>query len=272
MSALQRAWPSLNSLLLAPGVRTAVACCVIALLVLQGVRLVWLMLTPIGPLGTGYSGSVSPVDVSALRRDVFYRTAPDANSDGIVLHGVRAGGAQAAAYLSGSDGRQGAYRVGDTVASGVVVQAIAVDHVLLRAGGSVRRIALSEAAATGASLPAAATSATAPGAVAAAVQSNVATPAGATAATAVDPQQLLASAGLRASADGGGFTVMPRGDGALLRQAGLAPGDVLTQINGRTLDAEHLRELQDELRDGQSATLTYRRDGQTHTMTLKRPQ
>ncbi|MDO0847279.1 PDZ domain-containing protein, partial [Xanthomonas campestris pv. campestris] len=50
------------------------------------------------------------------------------------------------------------------------------------------------------------------------------------------------------------------------------PGDVLTQLNGRTLDAEHLRELQDELRDGQTATLTYRRDGQTHTMTLKRPQ
>ncbi|MFX3610938.1 hypothetical protein WA684_19050, partial [Xanthomonas arboricola pv. pruni] len=50
------------------------------------------------------------------------------------------------------------------------------------------------------------------------------------------------------------------------------PGDVLTELNGRTLDAEHLRELQDELRDGQAATLTYRRDGQTHTMTLKRPQ
>ena len=65
---------------------------------------------------------------------------------------------------------------------------------------------------------------------------------------------------------------MPRGDDALLRQAGLAPGDVLTQLNGRTLDAEHLHELQDELRDGQTATLTYRRDGQTHTMTLKRPQ
>lgn len=102
--------------------------------------------------------------------------------------------------------------------------------------------------------------------------SNVGTVAGAAAATAVDPQQLLTTAGLRASTDGSGFTVMPRGDGALLRQAGLAPGDVLTQINGRTLDVEHLRELQDELRDGQAATLTYRRDGQTHTMTLKRPQ
>ncbi|ATS20091.1 type II secretion system protein C [Xanthomonas phaseoli pv. phaseoli] len=272
MSALQRAWPSLNSLLLAPGARTAVACGVVALLVLQGVRLLWLVLTPIGPLGTAQRTSVTRPDVSALRRDVFYRIASDANSDGIVLHGVRAGGTQAAAYLSGSDGRQGVYRVGDTVAPGVVVQAIAADHVLVRAGGSVRRIALGESAAAAAALPPAAAGPTASAAVAAAVQSNVSAAAGTSAATAVDPQQLLASAGLRASADGGGFTIMPRGDGALLRQAGLAPGDVLTQINGRTLDAEHLRELQEELRDGQSATLTYRRDGQTHTMTLKRPQ
>ncbi|WP_017173820.1 type II secretion system protein N, partial [Xanthomonas phaseoli] len=134
MSALQRAWPSLNSLLLAPGARTAVACGVVALLVLQGVRLLWLVLTPIGPLGTAQRASVTRPDVSALRRDVFYRSASDANSDGIVLHGVRAGGTQAAAYLSGSDGRQGVYRVGDTVAPGVVVQAIAADHVLVRAG------------------------------------------------------------------------------------------------------------------------------------------
>ncbi|MCL1500521.1 type II secretion system protein N [Xanthomonas nasturtii] len=272
MSALQRAWPSLNSLLLAPGVRTAVACCTIALLALQGVRLLWLVLTPIGPLGTAQTGSPGTADVSALRRDVFYRNVSAATSEGLVLHGVRAGGTQAAAYLSGSDGRQGAYRVGDTLAPGVVVQAIAADHVVLRDGGGVRRIALTESAATAAPLAPASTSATAPAAAAAAVHSNVATAPGATAATAVDPQQLLASAGLHASADGGGFTVMPRGDGALLRQAGLAPGDVLTQLNGRALDAEHLRELQDELRDGQSATLTYRRDGQTHTMTLKRPQ
>ncbi|ATS50455.1 PDZ domain-containing protein [Xanthomonas citri pv. fuscans CFBP 6996] len=270
MSALQRAWPSLTSLLLTPGVRTAVAGGVVALLVLQGVRLLWLVLTPIGPLGTAQTGAVATLDVSALRRDVFYRSASDANSDGIVLHGVRVGGSQAAAYLSGNDGRQGAYRAGDTVTPGVVVQAIAADHVLLRAGGSVRRIALRESAA--AALPPAGTGATASAAVAAAVQSNVATAADPTAATAVDPQQLLASAGLRASAEGDGFTLMPRGDGALLRQAGLAPGDVLTQINGRPLDAEHLRELQDELRNGQSATLTYRRDGQTRTMTLKRPQ
>lgn len=271
MSALQRALPSLKPVMTLRGVRTAVACVLLAVLALQCARLLWLLITPIGPLGTGQVATVANADVPALRRDVFYRSVPESNSDGIVLHGVRAGGTQAAAFLSSGDGKQGAYRVGDAVVPGVVVHAIASDHVLLRASNGVRRLALVESMASSSSASPAA-NATTSASSAPAVMSNVGTVAGAAAATAVDPQQLLTTAGLRASTDGGGFTVMPRGDGALLRQAGLAPGDVLTQINGRTLDAEHLRELQDELRDGQAATLTYRRDGQTHTMTLKRPQ
>lgn len=270
MSALQRALPSLKPLMAARG-RSALACVLLALLALQCARVVWVMITPIGPLGTAQVATPAQAELPALRRDVFYRSVAEANSDGIVLHGIRAGGAQAAAFLSSGDGRQGAYRIGDGVVAGVTVQAIASDHVLLRTGSGVRRLALVESTASAAATsPATTTTAAAGGAPA--VTSNVGTAAGTATAAAVDPQQLLTTAGLRASEDGSGFTVMPRGDGALLRQAGLAPGDVLTQLNGRTLDAEHLRELQDELRDGQAATLTYRRDGQTHTMTLKRPQ
>ncbi|SOU08629.1 type II secretion system protein N [Xanthomonas arboricola] len=270
MSALQRALPSLKPLMSARG-RSALACVLLALLALQCARVVWLVIAPIGPLGTAQVATPAQAELPALRRDVFYRSVAEATSDGIVLHGVRAGGAQAAAFLSSGDGRQGAYRIGDIVVPGVTVQAIASDHVLLRTGSGVRRLALVESTASAAATsPATAAPAAVGGAPA--VTSNVGTAAGTATAAAVDPQQLLTTAGLRASEDGSGFTVMPRGDGALLRQAGLAPGDVLTQLNGRTLDAEHLRELQDELRDGQAATLTYRRDGQTHTMTLKRPQ
>ncbi|WP_115510428.1 type II secretion system protein N [Xanthomonas arboricola] len=270
MSALQRALPSLKPLMSARG-RSALACVLLALLALQCARVVWVVITPIGPLGTAEAATAAGADVPALRRDVFYRSVPESSSDGVVLHGVRAGGTQAAAFLSNGDGRQGAYRIGDGVVAGVTVQAIASDHVLLRTGSGVRRLALVESTASAAATSPAATTTAAVGG-APAVTSNVGTAAGTATAAAVDPQQLLTTAGLRASEDGSGFTVMPRGDGALLRQAGLAPGDVLTQLNGRTLDAEHLRELQDELRDGQAATLTYRRDGQTHTMTLKRPQ
>ncbi|KHL52424.1 type II secretion system protein N [Xanthomonas cannabis] len=271
MSALQRVLPPLNVVMSLRGVRTAVVCALAVLLAVQALRLAWLVVTPIGPLGTRLPAIEATLDLSALGRDVFYRNVGDASSDGIVLHGVRAGDTHAAAYLSCGDGRQGAYRVGDAVVPGVVVQAIAADHVLLRTGSGVRRLGLIDAAPQ---VPASTTpvAGTTTAGTAAAVMSNVGNATNASAAAAVDPQQLLSSAGLRASEDGSGYTLMPRGDGALLRQAGLAAGDVLTQINGRTLDAEHLRELQDELRDGQAATLTYRRNGQTHTMTLKRPQ
>ncbi|MFO3704896.1 type II secretion system protein N [Xanthomonas codiaei] len=271
MSALQRVLPSLNTVMSLRGARTAVLCVLAMLLAVQALRLVWLVVTPIGPLGTQAPVSEPASDLSALRRDVFHRNVGDLDSDGIVLHGLRAGGMHAAAYLSDGEGGQGAYRVGDAVRPGVVLQAVATDHVLLRTGSGVRRLALIEAVpqVPASTTPAAGTTAAG---TAAALMSNVGNAADAAAAAAVDPQQLLSTAGLRASEDGSGFTIMPRGDGALLRQAGLAAGDVLTQINGRTLDAEHLRELQDELRGGQAATLTYRRNGQTHTMTLKRPQ
>ncbi|KTF32591.1 type II secretion system protein N [Xanthomonas vesicatoria] len=270
MSALHRALPPLTTVMSSHAVRTALVCALVALLALQGLRLLWLVITPVGPVGRAQPAAATAADLSALRRDVFNRSVADSTGDGVVLHGVRAGVTQAAAYLSLGDGRQGAYRVGDAVMPGVVLQAIAADHVLLRTGSGVRRLPLLDAVPQAlATTPSAANTAAG---TASGVMSNVGNATAAAGATAVDPQQLLTSAGLRASEDGSGFTVMPRGDGALLRQAGLAAGDVLTQINGRTLDAEHLRELQDELRDGQAATLTYRRDGQTHTMTLKRPQ
>ncbi|WP_192883992.1 type II secretion system protein N [Xanthomonas campestris] len=270
MSALQRVSPSLNDLMSARAVRTAAACVLLVLLAVQGVRLVWLLVTPLGPLGTA-QGATTAAPLPALQRDVFFRASADSGDFGVVLHGVRMGGADSAAYLSAGDGRQGAYRIGDAVAPGLTLQAIAADHVMVRAGSALRRLPLIEHATASAAISAPAPASGAPVA-AAAVASNVGARTAAAGTTAVDPQQLLRTTGLRANADGGGFTVMPRGDDALLRQAGLTPGDVLTQLNGRTLDAEHLRELQDELRDGQTATLTYRRDGQTHTMTLKRPQ
>ncbi|MEA9712721.1 general secretion pathway protein C [Xanthomonas campestris] len=270
MSALQRVSPSLNDLMSARAVRTAAVCVLLVLLAVQGVRLVWLLVTPLGPLGTA-QGATTAAPLPALQRDVFFRAPADSGDLGLVLHGVRVGGADSAAYLSTGDGRQGAYRIGDAVAPGLTLQAIAADHVMVRAGSALRRLPLIEQAVASAAIRAPLPASGDP-AAAAAVASNVGARTAAAGTTAVDPQQLLRTTGLRANADGGGFTVMPRGDDALLRQAGLAPGDVLTQLNGRTLDAEHLRELQDELRDGQTATLTYRRDGQTHTMTLKRPQ
>lgn len=221
MSALQRVSPSLNDLMSARAVRTAAVCVLLVLLAVQGVRLVWLLVTPLGPLGTA-QGATTAAPLPALQRDVFFRAPADSGDLGLVLHGVRVGGADSAAYLSTGDGPQGAYRIGDAVAPGLTLQAIAADHVMVRAGSALRRLPLIEHAAASAAIPAPAPASGAP-AAAAAVASNVGARTAAAGTTAVDPQQLLRTTGLRANADGGGFTVMPRGDDALLRRPAWRP-------------------------------------------------
>ena len=63
--------------------------------------------------------------------------------------------------------------------------------------------------------------------------------------------------------------MVPRGDGAVLRQAGLQAGDVLLSVNGQELTPERYAELGDSLAGAATITLTYRRDGQVRTATLQ---
>ncbi len=77
MSALQRVSPSLNDLMSARAVRTAAVCVLLVLLAVQGVRLAWLLVTPLGPLGTA-QGATAAAPLPALQRDVFFARPPTA--------------------------------------------------------------------------------------------------------------------------------------------------------------------------------------------------
>lgn len=78
MSALQRVSPSLNDLMSARAVRTAAVCVLLVLLAVQGVRLVWLLVTPLGPLGTAQGSATTAAPLPALQRDVFFARPPTA--------------------------------------------------------------------------------------------------------------------------------------------------------------------------------------------------
>ena len=60
--------------------------------------------------------------------------------------------------------------------------------------------------------------------------------------------------------------------GSAAEKAGLLPGDVLTTVDGRTLEGASLEDVSDLLsgQEGTSFQLTYLRDGQSHTVTLTR--
>ncbi|MFC4728788.1 type II secretion system protein N [Coralloluteibacterium thermophilus] len=233
---------------------------VVALLAVQAARLAWLLAVPGGPVGSAAPAALAATAPAHGVRDPFAPAAGTAVAaqapTGLTLHGVRVAAGGGSAILADADGRQSAYAVGDTVAPGLVLARVAADHVVLRGGGGERRLDLPATAALPLPVPAAL---------------PTGTPAVAASRAGVDPQRLLAETGLRARSEGGridGYELIPRGDGGLLRAAGLQPGDVLLAVNGNTLDPERLAELEQELAGRGAATLTIRRGDATHTITL----
>src|SRR3546814_6571572 len=79
--------------------------------------------------------------------DLFHRrdiVATNASPGGISLHGVRLDDSAtipSSAILDVVSG-QSSWRVGETVAAGIVLDAVATDHVWLRVNGSRQRVAL----------------------------------------------------------------------------------------------------------------------------------
>ncbi len=211
--------------------------------------------------------SASAVELAPLvgQQPFGQGTTPAAVSGEWKLFGIRLSSRGNAAILARANERQQAYSEGDTLAPGVLLTAVAADHVVLDSVGNVLRIPLPSAdgSATPATPAAAASSASAP--------PSPATAPPRTTVADVDPARLLTEAGLRSVLDagsGGGYALLPRGNDALLKAAGLQAGDVLVSVNGQSLDAERLAELAGQLKDNPRAVITYRRDGQLRSLTL----
>ena len=233
-------------------------------LLLQLARLLWLAFAPA-------SAGAAPVAVAAeapalAGLDPFFGNAPEAAGEAggsWRLFGLRVAADGGSAILARDGGPQQAYRVGDALAPGVVLEAVAADHAVLLDAGVRRRLELPavQGAGPGGGPAPAALPAPAPATAAAPEQET----------RDVDPARLLAEAGLRTYQEAGrvaGYTLMPRGDAALLRAAGLQPGDVLLSVNGQALDPEHLPEVAEQLKSNPRAVIAYRRDGQVRTVTL----
>lgn len=246
---------------------TALELTLALLLAMQVARLLWLALTPTGPIGQPALAAETLVAAPRLAVvDVFFRQMTGSETGtgtgtalGYTLFGVRRAGADDSSAILGKDDQQASYAVGREIAPGIVLDSVGASHAVLTAKGARHRIELQRhrdpVPPLPATLPVGAPQATA----------------AAGAPPTIDPRALLAEAGLRAN-DAGGYTLIPRGDGALLRQVGLKSGDILLSVNGQALDPERLGELKDELKGQSQVTIRYRRDGKTHTTTLKAPR
>lgn len=215
-----------------------------ALLVWQLVRLLWVLIVPLSPLGAWQPQAAviaSPAERRALfaSLDPFFRTAAQGPASatvtalGLTLFGINLNEATGggSAIIAGEDGVQNSYAVGDEIAPGVKLVGVAFDHVTLDRSGARESLFLDqsgEAPVAGSVTPLPAPTpeigSTAAGGVSTKGE--------------MSPAALKAGVGFAPRTEEGrvtGLVVQPQGDGAAFRAAGLRPGDVIRSVNGRPI-------------------------------------
>lgn len=250
--------------------RTGLELALCAALAVQGARLVWVLSAPVGPLGQVAVSSSQPrraqADLAILGVfDPFFRNgAPQgaetasAAAATYALHGVRAGfGGRGSAILSVSGGPQKSLAVGEEIEPGVVLRAVAADHVILARGGAGFRVDFPALQPGAAVVPVMAPppAPPAPGSAAASVGSAPAIFSGVTFEPRTRP-------GLPT-----GFEI--QGGGEALRNAGLQPGDLVLSVDGAALTAERARRLPQDLAGAAGAEIRFDRNGQIMTTRIR---
>jgi len=200
------------------------------------------------------------------RFDAFFRNggggteAASSDSGGLTLFGVRADGAGGGSAIIGlSDGRQVSVAAGEELEPGLTLNSVAPDHVMLSRGGAAFRLDFPDMTPTAHVTP-----------------NQPVTPAPEPAeaeGAVVDPQRLIAQAGLRPRIQGlgvNGLTVSASGDGGELRNAGLRSGDVIVSVNGTALNSpQAVAALRSQLADAPSAQIQFERDGQVRSTAVR---
>lgn len=214
-----------------------------ALLVWQCVRLLWVLLTPLSPLGAWQPQAAviaSPAERRALfaSLDPFFRgnaqgpASATVTSAGLTLFGINLNEATGggSAIIAGEDGIQNSYAVGDEIAPGLKLAGVAFDHVLLDRGGARESLFLDQSGAAPVANPVSPLPAPTPEIGSA--------QAGASASGEMTPAAIKAGVGFAPRTEDGrvtGIVVQPQGDGAAFRAAGLRPGDVIRSVGGRAI-------------------------------------
>lgn len=205
------------------------------LLAVQAIRLIWLVVTPFGPMGALQTRAVeilSPQSRLSLFSsfDPFFRSGPAATANVVTslqltLFGIRMneGSGLGSAILAGPDGVQESYAVGDEIMSGVTLNTVQFDHVIIDRGGVRESLYLDQ------SIPAETVGADDGSAGPPSAASD--TPSADMIASAVDLSPRNAGGKVT------GIVVSPRGEGELFRAAGFQDGDIIVSVNGQPVSS-----------------------------------
>ncbi len=252
----------------------------LGVLVLQCARLLWVLLTPVGSFGP-YEGRQPQLISAAARQtlftsfDPFFRSdAPQQASGGVVtslaltLYGIRLneGSGQGSAIIASPDGVQNSFAVGDEIMPGVVLKAVAFDHVLIDRGGIEEQLFLDQSGGADESA----------GAPEGGEEDR---PGGAQATPPAAP--VIGRDSPTADAIKRDVSFAPRlqngrvtglvlsGRGPAFAAAGFQPGDIVTQVNGQPVgSASDLQTLQNQLVPGARLSLTVERGAAASSVNL----
>jgi general secretion pathway protein C len=245
----------------------------LVLLALLIVRLIWAIVTPVGSFGP-WEGRQAQLLSRAERQalfasfDPFFRTGAPQASGGVVtslaltVYGIRLneGTGQGSAIIAGPDGVQNSFAVGDEVLPGVVLKAVAFDHVTIDRGGAEEQVFLDQ------SMPAPEAAPGAPSAGGSGWQSAAPPPPPSTGAgPTVD--SLKREIGFAPRLQNGRVTgLVVQSRGPAFASAGFRPGDIITQVNGQPVS--DLASLQNQIAPGARLSLTVERGAAVASVNL----
>ena len=257
------------------------------MLLIQLARLIWALVTPVGPFGDWRARE--PVVVSADARmalfaglDPFFRSGAGLAGDGslqqvtslpLKLYGISlneaSGDGSAIIAYEGAD--QASYAVGEEIAPGVVLKEVHFDHVVIERGGASEMLYIDQSGSgdegevVAQPFPAQPGGESAPGAAGSPAPS-----------AATSPATALRAIGMMPRNEKGVVTGIilnaRQGDEAMSR-AGFQPGDIIVQVNGRPVSsANDIVQLQDALRPGARLSLMVERGAATVPISLILPE
>ena len=254
-----------------------------ATIAVLGAALLWMVVTPVSPLGAWRPAGVrvmSPAARSALFAgfDPFNRSSAVKAAAGsetvtalaLTLYGIRVNAATGggSAIIAGADGIQQVYKVGTEVLPGVVLAEVHFDHIGLSHGGSNELLYLDQskpavnAATTLASTPAGPVGQTAPAA-----------PGASGSLTADAVRQGISFQPRVENGKVAGLAVSAGGDGGAFRAAGFQPGDVIVSVGGKPVGGEGAQaELAAQIKPGQAVSVMVKRNGQQLPLALSLSQ
>lgn len=244
----------------------------LVLLLIQIARLLWSLVTPVGPLGEWRAREPVVVGSDARRAlfagfDPFFRNGAAAGPVQQVtalplkLYGVSLNEAsgQGSAIIADENDVQASYAVGEEIAPGVVLKAVAFDHVVIERGGVAETLFIDQSSGGGAQ------GGETPG------ESASKPPAGA-----MNAGALAGALSLVPRTENGkvtGIVVGEQGSAGLFALAGFRPGDIIVQINGEPVtSAGDLNQLREAIVPGARISLMVERGAATVPISLTLPE